>query len=165
MANYRKSSRRSSRPPRRTGLGAAAAQPPFELAERVHSAAVRLLRRLRRQDAATGLSAARLSALSVVVFGGPVTAGRLAAAEQVSAPTMSRLLDGLVRDGYVKRERDRGDGRVTWVRATRRGERVLREGRRRRVEALARQLAGLGAGDRVILARAAALLESAARGG
>lgn len=106
-----------------------------------------------------GLSAARASALSVVVFGGPVTIGGLAVAEQVSAPTMTRLLVGMERDGLLKRERDTKDRRVIWIRATAKGTRVLHEGRRRRVEALATDLVALSKADLVLLDRASALME------
>ena len=67
------------------------------IADRLHSAAIHLLRRVRKQDAATGEGPARLSALSVLVFGGPMTLGQLAAAEQVKPPTMSRIVTGLER--------------------------------------------------------------------
>ena len=129
------------------------------VADRLHSAAIHLLRRLRRQDEAMGLTAARASALSIMVFGGPVTIGRLATAEQVSAPTMTRLIVGMERDGLVRREDDPTDGRLVWLHATARGTRLLREGRRRRVAALAADLASLGAADRQTLAAAADILE------
>jgi DNA-binding MarR family transcriptional regulator len=106
------------------------------VADRLHSAAIHLLRRLRKVDEASGLSAARLSALSVLVFGGPAAIGELATAEQVSAPTMSRLVDGLERDGYVVREPHERDARSVRVRATPRGRRVLVQGRERRVTEL-----------------------------
>ena len=137
---------------------------PPVVADRVHSAAIHLLRRLRRQDDAIGLSAARMSALSVVVFGGPVTIGRLAEAEQVSGPTITRLLAGMERDGLLKRARDADDRRVIWIKATPRGTRLLQEGRRRRVEALASELAALDPADLTLLARAAELIERVARG-
>jgi len=137
---------------------------PPVVADRVHSAAIHLLRRLRRQDEAIGLSAARMSALSVVVFGGPVTIGRLAEAEQVSGPTITRLLAGMERDGLLKRARDVDDRRVIWIKATPRGTRLLQEGRRRRVEALAAELAALDPADLTLLARAAELIERVARG-
>ena len=86
------------------------------LADRLHSAAIHLLRRLRRHDEAMGLSPARASALSVVVFGGPVTIGQLARAEQVSAPTMTRLIVGMERDGLVRRDADACDGRYHSIR-------------------------------------------------
>ncbi len=128
---------------------------PAAVADRLHSAAIHLLRRLRKEDEAIGLTAARTSALSVVVFGGPVSIGQLAAAEQVSPPTMTRLLVGMERDGLLKRERDREDGRVIWIRATPKGARILQEGRRRRVEALAGELEGLSAAELTLLLRAA----------
>ena len=107
-----------------------------DVADRLHSAAIHLLRRIRKVDEASGLSAARLSALSVLVFGGATTIGGLAHAEQVSAPTISRLVSGLERDGFVVREADEGDARAVRVRATAKGTRVLQEGRRRRVAEL-----------------------------
>src|SRR5258708_32539206 len=67
------------------------------LADRLHSAAIHLLRRVRSQDTVTGEGPARLSALSVLVFSGPKTLGELAAAEQVKPPTMSRIVAGLER--------------------------------------------------------------------
>src|SRR5690349_19544850 len=110
---------------------------PAVVADRLHSAAIHLLRRLRREDDASGLSAPRLSALSVVVFGGPTTLGALAAAEQVRPPTMTRVVQSLEHDGLVKRESVEGDARSVLITATPRGVRLLREGRARRVKRLA----------------------------
>ena len=129
------------------------------VAERLHAAAIHLLRRLRRQDDAMGLTPARASALSIMVFGGRVTIGQLAQAEQVSAPTMTRLVVGMERDGLVRREDDPADGRVVWLQATAKGTRILHDGRRRRVAALADDLAALDAADRETLAAAADILE------
>lgn len=131
-------------------------------ADRLHSAAIHLLRSLRVHDPASGLSAARLSALSVVVFAGPLPLGELAAAEQLRAPTMSRMVGELEAQGLVRRRRDPEDGRVRLVEATARGRRVLDEGRERRVKALAEKLASLTEEERRILGRAAALLERVA---
>src|SRR5690606_37910081 len=110
---------------------AAMSQPP--LADRLHSLAIHLLRWARTVDTAAGLSAARLSVLSVLVFGGPRTVTELADAEQVATPTMTRLLQGLERDGYVRRRRERADARVVRVTATAKGRRALEAGRRARV--------------------------------
>src|SRR5947208_16870395 len=79
------------------------------VADRLHSAALHLLRRLRAEDDELGVSPPRLSALSVVVFGGPLTIGALAEAEGVKPPTMTRLVDGLEREGLVTRESDPAD--------------------------------------------------------
>ncbi len=132
---------------------------PEEVADHLHSASIRLLRRVRREDVATGLTGARLSALSVVVFGGPLTVGQLAAAEQVRSPTASKLVAELEGLGLVTRENSATDRRVTEVTATARGRWMLQAGRRRRVAHLASRLAGLGPDELATLDRAAALLE------
>ena len=134
------------------------------VADRLHSAAIHLLRRLRLEDDATGLSAARLSALSVVVFGGPVTLTALARAERVKPPTMTRLVIAMEEEGLLTRTRDTADGRVVRIRATPKGTRILQEGRRRRVATLARELGRLPAEDRALLLRAAGLMEAVALG-
>jgi len=108
-----------------------------DLADQLHSAAIHLLRQLRKEDDASGLSAPRLSALSVVVFGGPLTLGALARAEQVKPPTMTRIVTGLEKDGLVKRKGDALDKRLTHIVATPKGQRILAAGRARRVERLA----------------------------
>lgn len=133
-----------------------------ELADRLHSAAIHLLRRLRREDARTGLSGPRLSALSVVVFAGPLTLGELAAAEQVRPPTMTRLVRALEARGLVAREPDEHDGRVVQLRATGKGRTLMAEGRARRVRALARELEGLDAGELDALREGAAAIQRVA---
>lgn len=117
------------------------------LADQLHSAAIHLLRKLRREDAASGLNAPRLSALSVVVFAGPVTLGDLAAAEQVRPPTMTRIVDALAAQGLVTKKKNAQDGRSTLIDATLSGKKLLMRGREQRVRALAAQIAVLGSDD------------------
>ena len=112
----------------------------FFVADRLHSAAIHLLRRLRKQDVATGEGPARLSALSVLVFGGPKTLGELATAEQVKPPTMSRIVAGLERARLVKITADPQDARRMRIRATRKGIALLHKGRELRVTDLAKHL-------------------------
>jgi DNA-binding MarR family transcriptional regulator len=131
------------------------------VADRLHSAAVHLLRRLRVEDEALGISAPRLSALSVLVFGGPQRIGDLARIEQVEPPTMTRLVDGLERDGYVIRSPDPDDARAVQVVATDRGRAALLEGRRRRVAAFSTLLATLPPRELGLLARGVVALERA----
>ena len=131
----------------------------LDTADALHSAAIHLLRRLRTQDDTLGLSAPRLSALSVVVFGGPLTVTRLAAAEQVSPATISRMVKEMAWEGLVTREKDSEDGRVHRIRATAEGAALLHEGRRRRVAVLSEMLATLATQERRLLGRAAQLLE------
>jgi DNA-binding MarR family transcriptional regulator len=129
-----------------------------EVADRLHSGTVRLLRRLRRVDDAMALSPPRTSALSVLVFGGPTTLGRLAKAEQVRAPTMTRLIAGMERDGLVRRKGDPRDQRVVWLHPTAKGRQLLQAGRHRRVSALAADIAELSAAERATLKDAAEIL-------
>ena len=129
------------------------------LADRLHSAAIHLLRRLRTQDEASGLTAPRLSALSVIVFRGPITLGALAEAEQVRPPTITRLVQELERDGLVRRRGDPADRRIQRVQATAAGKRLLQEGRARRVAALADSVRLLPPPDRRLLEQATPVLE------
>ena len=132
-----------------------------ELADRVHSLALQLLRRVRAADFESTLSEARLSALSVLVYSGPRTVGELAAADQVTAPTMSRLVTALEREGYVRRETDSDDGRRVRVVVTPEGVRALSEARRQRVSRVADFLDAIDEEDRRTVLEATELLEAA----
>ena len=134
-------------------------QAPRAIADRLHSAAIHLLRRLRVEDKAIGLSGPRASALSVIVFRGPIAMGALAEAEQVRPPTMTRLVASLERGGLVRRVHDRRDGRVQLVEATAAGRRLLNKGRARRVARLLHGIAQLPEEDQRLLGRAAELME------
>ena len=133
------------------------------VADRLHSAALHLLRRLRTEDDALGVSPPRLSALSVVVFAGPIGIGALAAAEGVAAPTMTRLVDGLEGDGLVRRRPDPADARGVLVEPTATGKRILTKGRRQRVRTLAEGLAGLTSEELADIRRGAELIERVTR--
>ena len=146
-----------------TSSGSSPAQEVREVADRLHSAAIHLLRRTRVREGEPGPSPSRLSALSVVVVAGPITVGELAAAEQVRSPTMTRLLDSLARDGLVVREPDPDDGRSVRVRATDTGRLVLARGRANRLEELGSSLAALDPEELRTLARAADLMERISR--
>jgi DNA-binding MarR family transcriptional regulator len=136
-----------------------------DLADRLHSSAIHLLRRLRREDDASGLPAPQLSALSVIVFGGPITLGALADAEQVRPPTITRLVDKLEAAGLVDRVPDPGDRRISRVAATPKGVKLLHDGRRRRVASLANSLRELPEKERAALAKAVPILEKVVRAG
>ena len=151
--------------PKRASPRAPGGRPPEStdeaqaLADRVHSAAIHLLRRLRREDARSGLTAPRLSALSVLVFGGPRSLSELAAAEQVRPPTMTRLVTALERDGLVVKEGVAGDRRQVRIRATAAGRAMLARGRERRVVALASVIRTLPDEDRALLRSSMAVLD------
>jgi len=134
----------------------------LEAADKLHSAAIHLLRRLRVRDRESGIGPAQLSALSVLVFGGPRSLSELADAEQVRPPTMSRIVSGLEKAGLVKREATE-DGRRVRLVATAKGTKILWEGRKRRVESLANALAALGESERGRLSELAELLPEIVR--
>lgn len=134
----------------------------LETADKLHSAAIHLLRRLRVRDRESGIGPAQLSALSVLVFGGPRSLGELADAEQVRPPTMSRIVSGLAAARLVKRESTE-DGRRVRLVATAKGAKILWEGRKRRVESLAKALAALGEAERGRLRELSELLPEIVR--
>jgi DNA-binding MarR family transcriptional regulator len=151
----RGASKKKAAPLRETGVRAET----IDLADRLHSVAIHLLRRVRREDTASGIPAPQLSALSVIVFRGPLTLGALATAEQVRPPSMTRIVAALEADGLVERTVDPQDRRSALVRATPAGQEMLREGRLRRVQSLASDLDTLTSAERAAIDKAIVLLE------
>jgi DNA-binding MarR family transcriptional regulator len=111
----------------------------YRIADLLQSAAIHLLRKVRAKDRSAGIGSAQLSALSVLVFGGPRSLKELAEAEQVRPPTMSRIVAGLARTRLTRRKTT-DDKRRMLLEATARGKKILREGRRRRVGMLVNAL-------------------------
>lgn len=134
-----------------------------ETARKLHSAALHLMRYVRAQDTILGVPPSQLSALSVVVFGGKQSLSDLAKAEQVRPPTMSRIVDGLVEDGLVKREVDKTDRRSVVITATEKGVRIMHEGRSRREKQLLELLHGLSRQDVELLDRASEIIATSLR--
>lgn len=130
-----------------------------ELADRLHSLAIHLLRRIRRGDEAAGLSAPRLSALSVVIYRGPISLTDLANAEQVTAPTMTRLVQALVKAALVEKSVDEADNRAVLLRATPAGRATLDLARVRRLAALEEIIRRLTPDEEAEVARAVNILE------
>ena len=128
---------------------------PFDVADRIHSAAIRLLRHVRKVDLAAGISAPQLSALSVLVFNGPQTMTQLASVEQVRLPTISKLVCELESRELVVRSADPSDRRVSRVFATKKGRTLLEESRRRRLARLTESLSRLSQPQLTTLAMAA----------
>ena len=133
------------------------------MATRLHAASIKLLRLLRREDEDSGLSAPRLSALSVIVFDGPLSLAELAAAEQVRPPTMSRLVEALVGLGLITREADPANRRMVSIAATQAGRDLLEAGRGRRVRLLTARLKRLTDSEQRALFRAVELIERVAK--
>jgi DNA-binding MarR family transcriptional regulator len=136
-----------------------------EIARKIHSAALHLMRYVRAQDTALGVPPAQLSALSVIVFGGKTSLSDLAKAEQVRPPTMSRIIDALVRQGLVKREADKRDRRSVVITATDKGTRIMHEGRSRREKRLLELLQPLRREEIDLLDRASEIMAKELRAG
>jgi DNA-binding MarR family transcriptional regulator len=138
-------------------------QQAFETADRIHSAAIHLLRGLRRRDRESGIGPAQLSALSVLVFAGPRSLAELAQTEQVKAPTMSRIVAGLVRANLVHMAPNKADRRAVVITATENGTRLMHRARMRRVASLARAVSRLDHNDIATLQKAADMIERLSR--
>jgi DNA-binding MarR family transcriptional regulator len=134
-----------------------------QMAAQLHSVSMRMLRVLRREDEEAGMSASRLSALSVIVFAGPISLADLAEAEHVRPPTMSRIVENLVQDGLVTRDADPADRRMVRIAATEAGRALLDEGRARRVQAIIGRLGKLADSERRALYRGLELMERITR--
>ena len=129
-----------------------------EVASRLRFAVMRLSRRL-RQHAPVGITQSQLSALATIVAGGPITLSGLAEAERVQPPSITRVVDTLVNEGFATRTRSVEDRRVAWVAPTDEGRALVEAVRRQRDAYLAQRLRSFTAEDRAVLARAAELLE------
>jgi DNA-binding MarR family transcriptional regulator len=130
------------------------------VANQLHSAAIRLLRSARTVDSSTGLTSERLSLLSVLCFAGPRTVGKLADAEMVSRPAISRILNGLEDSGLARRERASSDRRRVVVHATAKGRRLMEAARRRRLQRVSDELSVLNPRELGVLEAASNLLGS-----
>jgi len=131
------------------------------LADRLHSTAIHLLRLVRVQDAASGIGPAQLSALSVIVFGGPVSLQDLAKTEMVRPPTMSRIVDALEAAQLARRKTNSKDRRALLIEPTEKGTGLLHHGRERRVKFLARYLSGLSPSELKDIDKALAAIHKA----
>lgn len=133
------------------------------VANALNSTAIHAIRAARTADAQTGLTAERLSLLSVLVFGGPATMSALARAEQVSRPAITRTVGALEEAGLVRREGVAEDRRQSLVTATAAGRRLMEAGRRARIERLAGVLRDVRPEELADLDRALAVVRRALR--
>jgi DNA-binding MarR family transcriptional regulator len=125
----------------------------------MHSASIHLLRRVSREDAGAGVSPARLSALSVLVFAGPKTMSELAMMERVKVPTMSRLVAAMEAEGLVRRERHGTDARSVVLHPTAKGRRILSRARELRLSLLESLLSNATIGEIATVREAAEIVD------
>jgi DNA-binding MarR family transcriptional regulator len=131
------------------------------LAIEVNSLSIHLVRWAKRADADLGVPPARLSALSVLVFGGDRTITELADAEMVTLATVSRVVDGLEQMGLARRRPNPDDARSFVIRATAKGRKVMELGRQARVDRLTLLLEAVPVAERATVERGLQLLRDA----
>jgi DNA-binding MarR family transcriptional regulator len=132
----------------------------LKLSEKIHSAIIKILRDLRKEDESSRMSPARLSVLSVLVFLGEKTLKELAQIEQVKPPTMTNLVQGLEKDGYVRRLKSKTDKREQKILVTTKGKQFLLKARQVRLKRLSHYLSKTTDVEREILAQASEILLS-----
>ena len=142
-----------------TSTAVAPASAEGDLAPALRMAVVRLARRLRLEDTASGTTISQLSALAVVEKHGPIILSDIAARERVQPPTMTRLVANLEAQGLVDRAGDAKDRRLVRIAVTQAGRAALEDSRRRRTAFLAEQVRTLSGADREDLLRALPILE------
>jgi DNA-binding MarR family transcriptional regulator len=131
-----------------------------QVADRLHSLAIHLLRRVAKADVASGVTGPRLSVLSVLVLGGgPRPLGALAQAERVTPPTMTKLIQAMEAEGLVARSPAPNDARVAQIRATKKGEKILKDARVRRLNTLKDLMADTTPAQLAAILRAVDILE------
>ena len=127
---------------------------------RLYLALGRLHRALRRDAREALVGHGGLSALATLLADGPQRVGALAAAEGVTAPAMTRILNSLEEQGYVQRRPDPADGRASVVEATPAGRGLVMSGRSARLLALQERLDALPDEDSTRLVEALRALEA-----
>lgn len=89
---------------------------------------------------------------------GPRTVGELAAAELITAPSMSRSCTQLCEQGLVERHSDEHDGRLVRMSLTDAGRDLVARERVRRDAWMGERLEGLSPEEREVLERATVIL-------
>jgi DNA-binding MarR family transcriptional regulator len=120
------------------------------------------VRRVRDPRSGKGVSAHRVGILSHLDEEDPTMVGELAEHLGVTASTMSLTLKRLEEVGYIRRDRDPSDRRVTNVRLTEAGARVRNAQTLLDPERVARTLTTLGPAQRADAVRGLRLLADAA---
>lgn len=132
---------------------------PDTLAIDLRTAVMRTSRRLRVEATGDAITPGQYTVLALLNGNGPSTLRDLAKSEHVQAPSMTRIVNALADQGFVTRSADPDDGRQVRVDITDAGRTVLEEARSQRTAWLAQRVAGLSEEDRVILSRAARIMQ------
>lgn len=134
-----------------------------EVAGRVRVVLGRLARQLRLHQAQDRLTSTQLATLFTIEQRAPLRIGDLAAAESISAATMTRVVAALAERGLVERRADPDDGRACQVLLSPRGSTELARLRTQRNGYLVTRLGECTPEQRAALAAALPVLETIAR--
>ncbi|KAA0973738.1 MarR family winged helix-turn-helix transcriptional regulator [Paeniglutamicibacter gangotriensis] len=129
-----------------------------DLAAELRVAVMKTSRRLRLESSSDTLTAAQYSVLAGL-RNKQHTIGELAAGEQITAPSMTRIVKSLLEAEFVTRTISEADARQVLIALTPEGLEAYQQARTQRTAWLALGLEKLDAKDRATLARAAALLQ------
>jgi DNA-binding MarR family transcriptional regulator len=130
-----------------------------DLGGQLRSAVGRLYRRFRSERPEGGLGDAALDVLTRLHKRGPQTLTELSEHDRVSPASMSQTVNRLTSAGYAVRTGDPDDRRKVLFSATAEGDELASATRAQRNAWLDQRLQALSAEDRVIIARATALLD------
>jgi DNA-binding MarR family transcriptional regulator len=136
-----------------------AAPTPDTLAVDLRTAVMRTSRRLRVEATGDVVTPGQYTVLAQLHGHGPSTLRELAEREHVQAPSMTRIVNALADQGFVTRTAHPDDGRQVRVDITPAGTAVMQEARNQRTAWLAQRVAGLSDEDRLILSRAAHIMQ------
>ncbi len=132
---------------------------PDNLAIDLRTAVMRTSRRLRVEATGEVITPGQYTVLAQLNGNGAQTLRTLAEREHVQAPSMTRIVNALAEQGFVSRAANPDDGRQVHVDITDAGRAVLAEARTQRTAWLAQRVAGLSEEDRLVLSRAAHILQ------
>jgi len=124
--------------------------------------AVARLQRIVRQQAMGGLNLAEGSCLAIIDRHGPMPLTDVASRENLSAPTITKIVVRLERQGLIERLADPTDRRVSLVAVSKQGAALLERLRSSRTAYLHRKLRELSAEDLHRLLAALPVLEELA---
>ncbi|MCW2541032.1 MAG: Transcriptional regulator, MarR family [Frankiales bacterium] len=130
-----------------------------ELTSALRLSLMRVVRRLRSQRVNTAVTLSQLSALTTVKKYGPLSAGEVAAAEQMQPPSMTKILASLEANGWIERMSHPDDRRQSIITITESGRELIDEETRARDEWLAMRLSEMSVADRDLLRDAIDVLD------
>lgn len=132
--------------------------PAVELAVGVRNVVVRMGYSFRSAAARDGVTPTRLTAMGILERRGPVRPGDLAARLNITAASVSRLIEALELGRWVDRAPDPDDKRACLISLSEHGRTALETMRQENAEELAGHIRGLSAADREAVERALPVL-------